>query len=170
MLDFHVNENGFNEVYPPFMVREECMYGTGQLPKFGDNLYKDIEEDFYFIPTAEVPLTNMYRDEILEEGDLPVKNVAFTALLSFAYQTVTRSYLDTATSVIHENTLNSLILGTNFNFKLAKGFTLITNLESNVYSFGYNDTTSLTLPTTGPEMFLFRLTTGVSLDLDLLRN
>ncbi len=79
MLDFHVNENGFNEVYPPFMVRKACMYGTGQLPKFEDTLYKDIEEDFYFIPTAEVPLTNMYRDEILDESDLPLKNVALTA-------------------------------------------------------------------------------------------
>ena len=79
MLDVHTTENGFSEVYTPFMVREECMYGTGQLPKFGDNLYRDAEEDFCFIPTAEVPVTNMYRDEILESGSLPIKHVAYTA-------------------------------------------------------------------------------------------
>ncbi|MDA3938038.1 MAG: hypothetical protein PF693_01850 [Spirochaetia bacterium] len=101
--------------------------------------------------------------------DMFQKNVGFTAMLSFAYQTISRSYLTVSTSASTENTLNSLILGTNFKFKLADGFTLITNLESNVYSFGYLDTTPLTLPGSGPGIFLFRLTTGVSLDLDLFK-
>lgn len=100
--------------------------------------------------------------------DMFQKNVTFRAMLSFAYQTLTRSYLNTSTSASTKNTLNSLILGTNFTFQLADGFSLLTNLESNVYSFGYSDSTPLTLATTGPGVFLFRLTAGVSLDLDLL--
>ena len=101
--------------------------------------------------------------------DIFQKNVAFRALLSFAYQTLTRTYLDTDSSLTYENKLNSLILGTNFTFKIADGFELITNLESNVYSFGYNDDTALTLATSFPGVFLFRLTTGVSIDLDVFR-
>jgi seryl-tRNA synthetase len=57
-LDVHVQEHGYTEIYPPFMVRAECMTGTGNLPKFGDNLYRDAEEDYWLIPTAEVPVTN----------------------------------------------------------------------------------------------------------------
>jgi seryl-tRNA synthetase len=78
MLDLHTKEHGYTEIYPPAMVRRECLVGTGNLPKFGDNLYRDVEEDFWFIPTAEVPVTNLYRDEILEPGTLPVKHVAYT--------------------------------------------------------------------------------------------
>jgi seryl-tRNA synthetase len=78
MLDLHTREHGYTEVYPPAMVREECLYGTGNLPKFGDHLYRDIEEDFWFVPTAEVPVTNMYREEILDADSLPIKHVAFT--------------------------------------------------------------------------------------------
>jgi seryl-tRNA synthetase len=78
MLDLHTREHGYTEIYPPAMVRQECLVGTGNLPKFGDNLYRDVEEDFWFIPTAEVPVTNLYRDEILEPGTLPVKHVAYT--------------------------------------------------------------------------------------------
>ena len=77
-LDVHVNEHGFTEVYAPFMVREHCMVGTGNLPKFADVLYRDAEEDYWFIPTAEVPVTNMYRDEIIEPGVLPIYHVAAT--------------------------------------------------------------------------------------------
>ncbi len=79
-LDVHVEEHGFQEVYPPFMVREECMVGTGNLPKFGDVLYRDAEEDYWFIPTAEVPVTNLHRDEIIEAGALPLYYVAHTLL------------------------------------------------------------------------------------------
>lgn len=77
-LDVHIHEHGYEEVYPPFMVRSECMIGTGNLPKFGDALYRDAEEDLWFIPTAEVPLTNIFRDEIIEPGRLPIYYVADT--------------------------------------------------------------------------------------------
>jgi seryl-tRNA synthetase len=78
MLDVHVNEHGYKEIYPPFMVKRECMIGSGNLPKFGDNLYHDEEDDFWFIPTAEVPLTNLHRDEILSADSLPLHYVAYT--------------------------------------------------------------------------------------------
>ena len=76
--DVHVNEHGYEEIYPPFMVRSEAMVGTGNLPKFGDALYHDAEEDFWLIPTAEVPVTNIHRDEIIEPGQLPIYYVANT--------------------------------------------------------------------------------------------
>jgi seryl-tRNA synthetase len=66
-------------VYPPFLVRRECLYGTGQLPKFAENVYWDEEDDLWMVPTAEVPVTNMYRDEILDEEDLPIYHTAYTA-------------------------------------------------------------------------------------------
>ena len=78
MLDVHVTEHGYKEIYPPFMVKRECMVGSGNLPKFGDNLYHDAEDDFWFIPTAEVPLTNLHRDEILSVDSLPLYYVAYT--------------------------------------------------------------------------------------------
>jgi seryl-tRNA synthetase len=76
--DVHVNEHGYEEIYPPFMVRADVMVGTGNLPKFGDALYRDAEEDLWFIPTAEVPVTNIHRDEIIEPGQLPIYYVANT--------------------------------------------------------------------------------------------
>jgi seryl-tRNA synthetase len=79
MLDLHTQKHGYVEIYPPYMVRRDCLVGTGNLPKFGDNLYRDAVEDFWFIPTAEVPVTNLYRDEIVDGGRLPIKHVAFTA-------------------------------------------------------------------------------------------
>lgn len=79
MLDTHVQKHGYTEIYPPFMVKRECMVGSGNLPKFADNLYHDAEDDFWFVPTAEVPLTNMHRDEILEANTLPLYYVAYTA-------------------------------------------------------------------------------------------
>ncbi|MFC1940512.1 serine--tRNA ligase [Chloroflexota bacterium] len=79
MLDLHTSEHGYQEVYPPFMVKRECMVGSGNLPKFADNLYHDDEDDFWFIPTAEVPVTNLHRDEILPPGTLPIYYVAYTA-------------------------------------------------------------------------------------------
>jgi len=79
MLALHINKHGYREVYVPFMVRRECLVGTGQLPKFGDNLYRDAEEDYWFIPTAEVPVTNLHSGEILEPGTLPVYYVAYSA-------------------------------------------------------------------------------------------
>jgi seryl-tRNA synthetase len=79
MLDLHTQKHGYVEIYPPYMVRRDCLVGTGNLPKFGANLYRDAEEDFWFIPTAEVPVTNLYREEILDAAQLPLRHVAFTA-------------------------------------------------------------------------------------------
>jgi seryl-tRNA synthetase len=79
MLDLHVKEHSYTEIYPPFMVKRECMVGSGNLPKFADNLYHDEEDDFWFVPTAEVPLTNLHRDEVLAPGTLPLYYVAYTA-------------------------------------------------------------------------------------------
>jgi seryl-tRNA synthetase len=78
MLDLHVSKHGYTEILPPYMVRRDCLVGTGNLPKFGDNLYRDAVEDFWFIPTAEVPVTNLYREEILEASQLPIKHVAYS--------------------------------------------------------------------------------------------
>ncbi len=79
MLDLHTEHHGYSEIYPPFMVRRKCLYGTAQLPKFADNQYHDAEDDLWMIPTAEVPVTNMYRDEILPEEQLPIYHTAYTA-------------------------------------------------------------------------------------------
>ncbi len=79
MVDLHTSQHGYREVYPPFMVRRECMVGASNLPKFADNLYHDPEDDFWFVPTAEVPLTNLHRDEIIPPGVLPFNYVAYTA-------------------------------------------------------------------------------------------
>ncbi|MCX6022766.1 MAG: serine--tRNA ligase, partial [Chloroflexi bacterium] len=77
LLDQHIRR-GYEEVYLPFMVKGECLVGAGQLPKFADNLYKDHQEDLWMVPTAEVPITNLYRDEILVPGTLPINHVAYT--------------------------------------------------------------------------------------------
>ncbi len=78
MLDLHTQSHGYTEVYTPAMVKRECMVGSGNLPKFADNLYHDAEDDFWFVPTAEVPLTNLHRDEILPPGIMPLYYVACT--------------------------------------------------------------------------------------------
>ena len=78
MLDLHVLEHGYTEVLPPFMVNRESMTGTGQLPKFEEELFKLGDPDYFLIPTAEVPVTNIFRDEILKEADLPIKYCAYT--------------------------------------------------------------------------------------------
>lgn len=79
MLDTHVKEHKYKEIYPPFMVKRECLVGSSNLPKFADNLYHDVEDDLWFVPTAEVPLTNLHRDEILTRDMLPINYVAYTA-------------------------------------------------------------------------------------------
>jgi len=79
MLDVHTREHGYTEIYPPFVVKEECMWGAGELPKFADNIYHDVEDDLWLIPTAEVPLTNLHRGEILDNDDLPRRYVAYSA-------------------------------------------------------------------------------------------
>jgi len=77
MLDLHIRQ-GYTEKYLPFMVKTATVFGAGQLPKFADNLYKDHEEDFYFVPTAEVPLTGLHMDEILEDAQLPLLYTGYT--------------------------------------------------------------------------------------------
>ncbi len=77
MLDVHL-EQGYTEIYPPYMVRREMMVGAAQLPKFADNIYHDAEEDYWFIGTSEIPLTNLHRDEILPPDALPLHYVAFS--------------------------------------------------------------------------------------------
>ena len=78
MLDLHTREHGYQEVYPPYLVQGEMLVGTGNLPKFAENLFRDADEDRWMIPTAEVPVTNLYRDEILDEAMLPIYHVAYT--------------------------------------------------------------------------------------------
>jgi seryl-tRNA synthetase len=78
MLDVH-QAQGYVEIYPPYMVRREMMVGAAQLPKFAENIYRDAEEDYWFIGTAEIPLTNLHRGEILTREQLPIKYVAYSA-------------------------------------------------------------------------------------------
>jgi seryl-tRNA synthetase len=78
MLDLHTREHGYTEVLPPFMVNEKAMTGTGNLPKFAADLFRVEEVGYYLIPTAEVPLTNLHREEILDGGRLPISYTAFT--------------------------------------------------------------------------------------------
>jgi len=79
MLDKHINEHNYSEVFPPFLVNRDSMRGTGQLPKMADDMYFIEKDDLFPIPTAEVPITNIHRDEILSEKDLPVKYVGYSA-------------------------------------------------------------------------------------------
>ncbi len=78
MLDLHTSEHGYTEVLPPYMVNSASMYGTGQLPKFAGDLFKINEHDLWLIPTAEVPLTNLYRDEVIEASRLPLSVTGYT--------------------------------------------------------------------------------------------
>ncbi len=78
MLDLHVSQHGYTEIYPPALVKEQCMWGAGQLPKFAENIYRDAEEDLWLIGTAEIPLTNLHRDEVLEFDQLPLSYAAYT--------------------------------------------------------------------------------------------
>lgn len=78
LLDLHTREHGYTEVATPFMVRRECMVGTGQLPKFEEDMYGLQGEDLFLVPTAEVPVTNLHREEILSEEQLPIHYAAYT--------------------------------------------------------------------------------------------
>ena len=79
MLDFHLQNHGYSEVFPPFLVNKESMRGTGQLPKMAEDMYYIEKDELYPIPTAEVPITNIYRNEILNENDLPIQHVGYSA-------------------------------------------------------------------------------------------
>ncbi|MDP6559288.1 MAG: serine--tRNA ligase [Candidatus Binatia bacterium] len=78
MLDLHTRERGYQETIPPFLVNRDSMLGTGQLPKFEEDLFRTAEPDYFLVPTAEVPLTNIHREEILQKDELPLKYVAYT--------------------------------------------------------------------------------------------
>ncbi|HKL78481.1 MAG TPA: serine--tRNA ligase [Gammaproteobacteria bacterium] len=78
MMDLHVTEHGYTEIAPPLLARGDTLEGTGQLPKFGDDLFQTRDDGFYLIPTAEVPLTNLHRESIAEAGELPARYVAWT--------------------------------------------------------------------------------------------
>ncbi|MBU0548652.1 MAG: serine--tRNA ligase [Candidatus Omnitrophica bacterium] len=79
MLDLHTNKHGYTEIFPPFLVNRTSMLGTGQLPKLEEDMYKLKDDDLFLIPTAEVPVTNIFRDEILDEDKLPIYYTAYTA-------------------------------------------------------------------------------------------
>jgi seryl-tRNA synthetase len=78
MLDLHAREHGYTELSPPFMVNEQSALGTGHLPKFGEDMYHVTEDNFYLVPTAEVPVTNLHSGELLEPDALPIRYVAYT--------------------------------------------------------------------------------------------
>ncbi len=79
MLDIHIDKHGYTEIFPPFVANRDSMYGTGQLPKLEDDMYYAGKDDLFLIPTAEVPVTNLHRNEILDGADLPVKYTAYSA-------------------------------------------------------------------------------------------
>ncbi len=78
-LDKHTTENGYTEILPPYMVHRNSMIGTGQLPKFEEDAFKVTDTEYFLIPTAEVPVTNLYRDQILDGASLPIRHVAYSA-------------------------------------------------------------------------------------------
>lgn len=79
MLDLHTREHGYIEIFPPFLVKRDCMIGTSQLPKFEEDMFRVVPQDYYLVPTGEVPVTNLHREEILTAEELPKKYVAYTA-------------------------------------------------------------------------------------------
>ncbi len=79
MLDLHTDGQGYTEVFPPFMVHRNSMIGTGQLPKFEEDAFKVANTEYFMIPTAEVPITNMYREQILDGDNLPIYHTAYSA-------------------------------------------------------------------------------------------
>ncbi len=78
-LDLHTDKHGYEEVFPPFMVHRNSMVGTGQLPKFEEDAFKVSDTEYFLIPTAEVPVTNMYREQIIDGNQLPIRHVAYSA-------------------------------------------------------------------------------------------
>ncbi len=107
MLDTHV-ENGYTEILPPFIAKAESLYGTGNLPKFEEDLFKLRDTDWYLIPTAEVPLTNLHRDEIIEEEKLPIRYVAYTP----CFRSEAGSYGRDVRGIIRQHQFNKVELMT----------------------------------------------------------
>ncbi|MCK5392500.1 MAG: serine--tRNA ligase, partial [Deltaproteobacteria bacterium] len=106
MLDLHTNEHGYTEVLPPFMANTESFIGTGNLPKFEEDLFKIEGTNFYLIPTAEVPVTNIHRDEILKEDELPIKYVAYTP----CFRSEAGSYGKDVKGIIRQHQFNKVEL------------------------------------------------------------
>lgn len=96
MLDIHIRDHGYTEIFPPFLANRNSMYGTGQLPKLEEDMYHSDKDDFFLIPTAEVPLTNLHRDEVLPVEKIPIKYVAYSACFrreAGSYGKETRGFL-----------------------------------------------------------------------------
>lgn len=106
MLDVHTGDNGYKEVLPPFLVNDQSLIGTGNLPKFKDDLFKIEEHNLYLIPTAEVPLTNIHRDETLSEDELPKKYVAYTP----CFRSEAGSYGKDVRGIIRQHQFNKVEL------------------------------------------------------------
>jgi len=106
MLDLHTGEHGYREVLPPFMANSDSFIGTGNLPKFEEDLFKIEGTDFYLIPTAEVPVTNIHRDEILSESELPLKYVAYTP----CFRSEAGSYGKDVRGIIRQHQFNKVEL------------------------------------------------------------
>ncbi|HIC86802.1 MAG TPA: serine--tRNA ligase [Aquificae bacterium] len=121
MLDIHTREHNYIEILPPFLVKGEILEGTGQLPKFKEDLYKIEGEDLYLIPTAEVPLTNIYRNEILSEDYLPIKLTAYTP----CFRKEAGSYGKDVKGIIRQHQFNKVEL-----VKIVKPETSYQELES----------------------------------------
>ena len=106
MLDLHTNEHGYTEVLPPFMANTDSFIGTGNLPKFEEDLFKIEGTDFYLVPTAEVPVTNIHRDERLKEDELPIKYVAYTP----CFRSEAGSYGKDVRGIIRQHQFNKVEL------------------------------------------------------------
>lgn len=106
MLDLHHNQHGYKEVLPPFIVNRQSLISTGQLPKFTEDLFKLENRNYYLIPTAEVPITNLHRDEILNEEALPIKYVAYTP----CFRSEAGSYGKDTRGIIRQHQFNKVEL------------------------------------------------------------
>lgn len=106
MLDLHTGEHGYREVLPPFMANSASFIGTGNLPKFEEDLFKVSNTDYYLVPTAEVPVTNIHRDEILDGGELPVKYAAYTP----CFRSEAGSYGKDVRGIIRQHQFNKVEL------------------------------------------------------------
>ncbi len=121
MLDIHTREHGYTEVLPPFMVNSACMTGTGQLPKFEEDLFKVSGWDLYLVPTAEVPVTNIHREEVLKEEELPILYVSYTP----CFRSEAGSYGKDTRGLIRQHQFNKVEL-----VKFSKPETSYEELES----------------------------------------
>ena len=106
MLDLHTSEHGYKEVLPPFMANTDSFIGTGNLPKFEEDLFKIKDTNYYLVPTAEVPVTNIHRDEILKEDELPIKYVAYTP----CFRSEAGSYGKDVKGIIRQHQFNKVEL------------------------------------------------------------